>query len=732
MKLSKAVKSGLKKKLSSLALGISSKPVSIIEIPLIENEIGYTSENGGIHLAFESPWFNGLNEVNTVMFIKGVFAHELMHQLATDFKAAKNLTSSMNRFESEIFMTIANVMEDPAIEHLAPRYFGGHLLRALRFSIAHIYKKSPAIDTRQSPFSQFLQAYIQYGDGGFLKGDFSSDEAKEAFINALPYFDKAITCTDKAKRVAYAHQVFKLTEPLWRPEVDDMEMAEKLMQELSSLMGDNGKGTKGSSKGSSELPTEDEDEGDELMSTKEMRRKATKRKLSEEKSKEKSEAQSKDSSENKPDKNSGESGDSSESADKSSEEGKEDKEKGEQSSSSDSSGTKDENGEDDSSSSSSSDSKKDNSSDNDGDKSDDTPKNEESENYTDKNSSIELSPSEATITPPESGDTLEGVGEISDEEFEMTDEDIKEVKDNIDSFNREATSEKYADKELDEIDLNVEGMDVNYKGANCKNHLVKYSATPVGIREYERLVAPMRGDIKLLTNSLKRIFKNDTEQKEHRATGRINIKRVSEGKMTPRLFDRRKAPADKSNLCVMLLIDESGSMGGSKEYCARQAAIGLAETFGALKIPTAIMGFTADTGGYDVVQYHYLHWKNTLSDRYKLMQIKARANNFDGYSIRYATKMLAKRKEQHKLFIILSDGQPACRYYYGATSGVKDTTKAIQEAAKVADVIGVGIGLYDDSVLYSMYKEHFVSIKDVTQLYHQLSGVIKKKIKGWE
>lgn len=688
MKLSKAVKNGLKRRLSSLALGIFSKPISVVEIPLEENEIGYTSENGGIHLAFESPWFNGLNEVNTVMFIKGVFAHELMHQLATDFNAAKNLTNSMNRFESNIFMSIANVMEDPAIEHLAPRYFGGHLLRALRFSITHIYKKSPAIDTRQSPFSQFLQAYIQYGDGGFLKGDFSSDEAKEAFIDALPYFDKAITCTDNAKRVAYAHQVFKLTEPLWRPEVDDMELAEKLMKELSELMADNGKGTKGSSKGSSELPPEDE-ECDVSTSKKEMRREATKRKLSEEKSEKESEAQSKDSSEKESDKDSGKSGDSSSgNANESSEESKEDEKKEEKSSS--------------------------------------------EENSADKNSSIELSPGDTTITPPKSGDTLEGIGEISDEEFEMTDEDIKEVKDNIDSFNREAMSEKYANKELDEIDLNVEGMDVNYKGANCINHLVKYSATPAGISEYDRLVSPMRGDIKLLTNSLKRIFKNDTEQKEHRATGRINIKRVSEGKMTPRLFDRRKAPADKSNLCIMLLIDESGSMGGSKEYCARQAAIGLAETFGALKIPTAIMGFTADIGGYDVVQYHYLHWKNTLSDRYKLMQIKARANNFDGYSIRYATKLLAKRKEQHKLFIILSDGQPACRYYYGATGGIKDTTKAIQEAAKVADVIGVGIGLYDDSVLYSMYKEHFVSIKDVTQLYHQLSGVIKKKIKGWE
>ena len=182
----------------------------------------------------------------------------------------------------------------------------------------------------------------------------------------------------------------------------------------------------------------------------------------------------------------------------------------------------------------------------------------------------------------------------------------------------------------------------------------------------------------------------------------------------------------------MLLIDESGSMCGDRTQCARVAAIGLAEVFGNLNIPISIIGFTADESRHSAVHYHYLHWKNTQKERLKLLGLTARKNNFDGYSIRYASQLLAKRPEKNKLMIVISDGQPACHYYPSMLTGVTDTSQAIREASKKVDIIGVAIDNSDTEILYGMYKNHFVHIANVRELFSQLSGVIKNKIKKWE
>jgi len=179
----------------------------------------------------------------------------------------------------------------------------------------------------------------------------------------------------------------------------------------------------------------------------------------------------------------------------------------------------------------------------------------------------------------------------------------------------------------------------------------------------------------------------------------------------------------------MLLVDQSGSMEGSKIRCARNTAIGLSEVFGKLNITTSVIGFT--NCGKTVQQYHYLHWKNTLNDRIRLLHISAERDNFDGYSIRYATKLLEKRSEQHKILIVISDGLPACSYYRNFSHGVTDTSQAIREAEKVADVIGVAVHTDDTDVLHAMYRSSFLQVDDENELFQNLSRKIKEKIKGW-
>jgi hypothetical protein len=140
---------------------------------------------------------------------------------------------------------------------------------------------------------------------------------------------------------------------------------------------------------------------------------------------------------------------------------------------------------------------------------------------------------------------------------------------------------------------------------------------------------------------MKRIINNDRGERIYRSCGKVHVPRLCGGRMTTNVFRRNIDPANKADMCVLLLADESASMRSqNKSICAMHCAVCLAEVLSRLHIPLKVIGFTADTGGYHVVHNHYMHWLNTREERLYLTSITHRANNFDGYSIRYATEML--------------------------------------------------------------------------------------------
>ena len=285
-------------------------------------------------------------------------------------------------------------------------------------------------------------------------------------------------------------------------------------------------------------------------------------------------------------------------------------------------------------------------------------------------------------------------------------------------------------------------MSCDYRGVRCLNKRIKPQVNDSVQMAYSQLIERLSGGINLLSNQLKRIIRNYADEKMYKNSGKVSTKRLQSGRLTCQVFQRRHEPSDKSDVCVMILVDESGSMrSGGKDKCAMQCVVGLAEVFARLRIPVKVIGFTADTDSsgngytsvYDAVHFHYMHWLNTPAERLNLLNITARCNNFDGYSIRYATKVLQQRKEQHKLCIILSDGQPACMYYHN-DSGMKDTADAVKEAAKTSDVIGVGINLSSNAekALFQIYGRYFIHARKPEDMFNNIGKVIQEKIKQWE
>lgn len=199
-------------------------------------ELGYTSSQGDIYVAEKPSVMEAKDgEEKTSFFRRGVFTHEMLHQLFTPFDYFERVINTLPSCERQIFGTIMNVLEDPAIEYFAPVKVGGTFLKSLLYTIRKIYHTSPPVETSETAFGQYVSALIHFGDLGLIKGSFTFPEAKEIFNKTAPLFYKGIREKDGKVRVDIAKEIFRISEPLWRAEAD----IQKVLEELASLLAQN-------------------------------------------------------------------------------------------------------------------------------------------------------------------------------------------------------------------------------------------------------------------------------------------------------------------------------------------------------------------------------------------------------------------------------------------------------------------------------------------------------------
>lgn len=162
----------------------------------------------------------------------------------------------MSRAEASVFMKFANTIEDPAIEYFAPNVFGGKMLEALRFSIKHIYIMSPGIENSSNAFIQLINALVNFGDMGIVKGDFTFPEARTYFKKVAPLYNEAIVCPDSRRRLDIAKECMEITRPLWEEAVKEREFFDKLIEELLEELEKNGLHTMEDSENSMRAPAD--------------------------------------------------------------------------------------------------------------------------------------------------------------------------------------------------------------------------------------------------------------------------------------------------------------------------------------------------------------------------------------------------------------------------------------------------------------------------------------------
>lgn len=177
----------------------------------------------------------------------------------------------------------------------------------------------------------------------------------------------------------------------------------------------------------------------------------------------------------------------------------------------------------------------------------------------------------------------------------------------------------------------------------------------------------------------------------------------------PRLF-RKIFHQDQSTVVVELLIDASGSQISRQSMVALQSYM-FSAALSRIQIPHRVMSYCT-YGDHTVLRRFRDYDDKSEADR-KILEYRATSNNRDGLALAAAGVELLKRREDHKIVIVFSDGLPndmvsgrnhPVEKYIG-DAAIRDTCFQIRKLRrKGIHVIGVFLGsdseLENERIIY--------------------------------
>lgn len=167
----------------------------------------------------------------------------------------------------------------------------------------------------------------------------------------------------------------------------------------------------------------------------------------------------------------------------------------------------------------------------------------------------------------------------------------------------------------------------------------------------------------------------------------------------PRLF-HKIVRQDQSTVVVELLIDASGSQAVRQPMVALQSYLFSAALSG-IQIPHRVMSYCT-YGDHTVLRRFRDYDDKPAADR-KILEYRATSNNRDGLALAAAGIDLLKRREDHKIVIVFSDGlpndmvsgrvRPGAPETYIGDAAIQDTCVQVRRLRrKGVHVIGVFLG----------------------------------------
>ena len=264
----------------------------------------------------------------------------------------------------------------------------------------------------------------------------------------------------------------------------------------------------------------------------------------------------------------------------------------------------------------------------------------------------------------------EGSGTVTHDNDYITETADHEL-DNI--LNNAASAKVYSaieDSLLDELQANLK--DINF-GDIHKNVDIVIHRQKTLVGSERELYDKAMIELKPISMMLQKSIMNVLKQRQRGATERgllmgSRLDHSSYYRSDGKIFTKRNRQNDEISLAVGVLVDMSGSMSGERIRIAQAMTLVVYDFCRALNIPVTIYGHDTSYGN-SVDLYSFAEFDSVDgNDKYRLMNIKDGGSNRDGCAVRYVAEKLCKRTEQTKLFIVVSDGQPADDGYYGTAA----------------------------------------------------------------
>ena len=249
----------------------------------------------------------------------------------------------------------------------------------------------------------------------------------------------------------------------------------------------------------------------------------------------------------------------------------------------------------------------------------------------------------------------------------------------------------------------------------------------------------IRKNIAELTDLLKKaLIRRNEREMQRKDSGMLVARDLWKiGRTEERKLFLKEENKDNSAFVVDILIDASGSQRSRQGAIAMQAFI-ISEAMSAARLPFRVMSFS--TFWEYTVLHLFREFEDERVENRNIFEYRAMANNRDGLAIRAACESLAKRPEENKLLIVLSDGRPnnALRNRPGHRNpepyvgeyAVRDTAAEVRRARGMGiSVLGIFTGEEEDlAAERRIYGNNFAFTRKIENFSRIVGRYLKKQL----
>lgn len=700
------------------------------------------NEKNKIHINPVNEIFSDLDEVGNVMGVRGLISQRAFHKLYSDFRQMKKLKNfkKKNSPEYQNDVELLEILEDKSVESAGVYDFPGlkHFVNLVNDKMAENLPSEVVAETSISKIVAYKNA-IWKKINGFEVGSFKDKKLQKAFDDSLEVLEESKKTKTTKERVELANKLSELSKGFLEEALEN--------DQQTSMDNQKGQDMDENNTGEGKETSQDSQENQESKGSKKSKEKSEGSESGEGEASESDSGEGKENGDedksskgekgeknSKDQENSSEGSDSSEVSD--SQEGdSSDSQEGDSSDGSDSDSQQSDSseGQDGSSDGNSESNPEDSDSNSEGDGQPGEDKGELSRSHS-RDVDNSGNPSKGPIKDTDLKADMEKSKEQEKQELESEKEDLEKLREEIENELNEIKDEisrtsEDADRKGKSTDSSTESLkDIDYGKMHQDIQVREHKRLPGSKDRYNVIRKSTDVYSRNLSRKIQNLLRYNLEEKRTgEANGYLDTSNLfrKDGK----IFSQRKDKNDESELVIMLLVDESGSMGGSRAKYARDAAILLAEVCEKLNIPLAVLGHTAQFGNKVVDMRHYIGYEKSIAEqKHNLSEITSRQDNRDGLALKYAGEYLSKQPQKDKLMLVIADGEPAHGYdrYYGKHA-IADCQNVIKDLTKKGIVsVGVAIGDGQDEI-ESIFK-NFISINQLEKLPNKLIKVIEKRI----